>query len=137
MKSIYSAAELQEAIDELERKRINQELDIHDHFEGLVENLKPANLVKHTFQDILSSPSARNNLLGSAIGLGSGLLSRKLLVGKSTSILGKTIGSLVQFGVAGVIAKNSEKIKEKAAELIGRIFGRKKRYQPDIIEEEK
>lgn len=136
MKQINSATDLREAIDELERKRISQEWEIKDEYLGLLESLRPSNLVRQAFQDVFSSPSARNNLIGSAIGLGSGLLSRKLLVGRSSNAIRKTIGSIVQFGVAGLIAKNAEKIKARGAELIGRIFGGKKRYQPDIIFED-
>ncbi|HEX4849936.1 MAG TPA: hypothetical protein VFV08_03970 [Puia sp.] len=132
MKNIYSATDLKNAIEDLEQQRIRQEWEIKDEFSGLLQSLRPANLVKQTLQDVFSSPSARNKVIGSAIGLGSGLLSRRFLVGNSGNAFRKTIGSLIQFGVAGLIAKNAEKIKTKGAELISKIFSRKKRYQPDF-----
>ena len=91
-----------------------------------MENLKPINLIKHGVQSVFSGEN-KQDLLKAAIGLGSGILGRKLLIGKSgSSVLRKVIGAALEFGVVGVVAKNAEKIKEKGSILIDKIFHRKK-----------
>lgn len=133
MRPINSKADLEDAIAELERKRVSQELDLKEEWAETYESLKPLNLLKSGFQGILSSGDTKSNLLGSAIGLGSGLLSKKLLIGPSTSIFKKALGAAVQFGIAGLIAKNAETIKEKGSAIISKIFSRKKRTKDYML----
>ena len=125
MKKINSARELHEAIEELEQKRIVQAAGIEHQFSEIYESLKPANIIRNTLQSTFSSADTKRNLLGSLIGLGTGLLSKKLLVGKSVGFFRKALGAAVEFGVAGVIAKNAGKIKDKGSELINKIFRKK------------
>jgi hypothetical protein len=127
MMKIRSKADLQDAITELERKRISQELALKDEWADTYESLKPLNIIKNSFRGILSSGDTKSNLIGSAIGLGSGLLSKKLLIGPSTNLFKKTLGAAVQFGIAGLIAKNAETIKQKGSTIIHKIFSRKKK----------
>lgn len=125
-RTINSATELSEAIEVLERKARFQKEELKDHFSGVMENLKPINLIKHGVQSVFSGEN-KQDLLKAAIGLGSGILGRKLLIGKSgSSVLRKVIGAALEFGVVGVVAKNAEKIKEKGSILIDKIFHRKK-----------
>ena len=59
------------------------------------------------------------------VGLGTGVLSRKLLFGKGKGILGKAVGKAMEWGIAGLVSNNAEKIKEKAGALIDKIFRKK------------
>jgi hypothetical protein len=125
MRKIRSAADLHDAIAELERKKISQELALQEQWADTYESLRPINILKNSFQGILSSGDTKSNLIGSAIGLGSGLLSKRLLIGPSTNLFKKAMGAAVQFGVAGLIAKNAEAIKAKGSMLINKIFSHK------------
>lgn len=125
MKKINSAQELREAIEELELKKIEQAAELEHQFSEIYESLKPVNIIKNTLQNTFSSADTKRNLLGSLIGLGTGLLSKKLLVGKSVGFFRKALGAAVEFGVAGVIAKNAGKIKDKGSEVINKLFRKK------------
>jgi hypothetical protein len=125
MKKITSAQELHEAIEALEQKKADQMIVLEHHFADFYESLRPANLIKNTFQNVFSSNDSRRNILGSVIGLGTGFLSKKLLVGKSVSVFKKILGAAVEFGVAGLIAKNAGRIKEKGSEIINKVFKKK------------
>ena len=71
------------------------------------------------------SAEHKEELFNGLIGLGSGFLSRKLILGKTNGFVGKTVGKAIQWGMAGLVSKNAEKIKEKAGELIDRLFKQK------------
>ncbi len=117
-KTIKNTNDLKSAIAELEKKRIVQEEVLTNELQVAYENLKPLNVL----QKITSSPGVRNNLLKAAIGLGAGVLSKNLLIGKSAGILKNVIGNVIKFGVAALVTKNSGKIKEKGTGLLKKLF---------------
>jgi uncharacterized coiled-coil protein SlyX len=121
---IRNAEELDGAIAELELKAAEQKKGIQETFKVVSENLKPINLVKSGFRSVFSAE--KKDLVNILLGLGSGFLSRKLFVGKPTGAIGKTVGKAIQWGMAGLVSKNAEKIKQKAGELIDKIFKRSK-----------
>ena len=123
---ISNEKELNEAIEELEKKADLQKQELKDHFSGVMENIKPINIIKHGLQSAFSGGN-KTDLLKAAVGLGSGILGRKLLVGRAGgNVLRKIIGAALEFGVVGLVAKNAERIKEKGSELIEKFFHRKK-----------
>jgi len=126
-KKVKNADDLAIAIAELELKAAAQKKDIQDSFALVSENLKPLNLVKSGLRAVFSG-NHKGELLNILIGLGTGFLGKKLFLGRTRGILGKTAGLALEWGLAGVVSKNAEKIKEKAGELIDRIF---KKNKPD------
>jgi hypothetical protein len=125
-KKVTKSDELEAAIAELELKAAAQKMDIQETFTAVSENLKPLNLVKSGVRSVFSGEH-KEDILNALIGLGSGFLSRRLILGKSNGIIGKTVGKAIQWGMAGLVSKNAEKIKEKAGELIDRFFRKNKR----------
>lgn len=123
-KTITNSEELAEAIAVLELKAAAQKRDLEEIFAAVSEDLKPLNLVKNGFRSVFSSEH-KGELFNALIGLGSGLLSRKLIIGKTNGFIGKTIGKAIQWGMAGLVSQNAEKIKEKAGGIIDRLFKRK------------
>jgi hypothetical protein len=61
------------------------------------------------------------------MGIASGFVGRKLLIGKPGGVVGKSIGRAVQWGMAGLVSKNAEIIKQKAGEWIDKLF---KKHKP-------
>jgi hypothetical protein len=125
-KQIRNSDELEKAIAELELKAAAQKRNIDETFTIVTENLKPLNLVKNGVRSVFS-PEHREDLVNALIGLGTGILSRKLLLGRARGIFGKTAGKAVEWGIAGLVSNNAEKIKEKAGLLIDKLFRKKAR----------
>jgi hypothetical protein len=123
-KTITNSEELEEAIAALELKAAAQKKDIEETFTAVSENLKPLNLVKNGFRSVFSGEH-KGELFNALIGLGSGLLSRKLILGKTNGFVGKTVGKAIQWGMAGLVSQNADKIKEKAGGIIDRLFKHK------------
>jgi hypothetical protein len=122
-KKVKNAEDLALAIKELELKEAAQKRELQESFSAVSENLKPLNLVKSGVRSIFSGEN-KEDLMNALIGLGTGFLSRKLILGKANGIVGKTVGKAIQWGMAGLVSKNAEKIKEKAGEWIDKIFKR-------------
>jgi hypothetical protein len=80
MSKISSSAELKEAIQflEFEKEAIRQELK--ENVNVITESLRPVNLIKSTMSDVASSDYIIDNMVGTALGIGTGYISRKLII---------------------------------------------------------
>ena len=123
---INNSADLKVAIQKLEQqKEIHKELLI-EQFHKTAESLKPINILKNSLNKVVHSPGTVENIINTAVSLGVGLLSKKLLIGKSSSIVKKLLGTAMEFGVAGLISKQSSSIKSGGLNLLSKIFKSKK-----------
>lgn len=120
-----TAEDLSGAIAELELVAAAQKKEIQKTFVVVSENLKPGNLVKSGVRSVLSG-THNDELINILLGLGTGFLSRKLILGKPHGFVGKTMGKALQWGMAGLVSKNAESIKERAGRIIDWIFKRTK-----------
>lgn len=127
MEKITSAAELKIAIQKLELEQEIQGQQLKEKFLLTYESLKPVNLLKNTINDITSSPHLIDNLLGSVIGLFTGFLSKKIIIGSSGSPFKKLLGSVLQFGVTNFIAQHPDAIKWVGQFIMERFF-----YKRDV-----
>ena len=112
MENITSAIELKNAIQRLKvEQAINEQL-LRDQFCISFESLKPINLLKSTIYDFTTSPHLTDGILGTATGLLTGYLSRKIVtIGASGNLIRKLLGTVLQFGVTNVVSQNPETIK--------------------------
>ena len=97
MQEITSVTGLKNAIQLLESEQeINRKL-LKEQFFITYESLKPISLLKSAINDISSSPYLVDNLSGTAIGLASGYLTKKLVVDTSAiDKLTKRIGFFIK-----------------------------------------
>lgn len=112
MYTINSDKSLAEAIQNLEAQRVLELEILKKYTEYTLHELNPVNIVKEKIHDGLSnisetvhSTSFKNGVLKTGIGLASGFLTKKLLVGPSAGILKRLLGSAVQAAVSGFIIK--------------------------------
>jgi hypothetical protein len=111
MQEITSALALQDAIQLLESEQEIKKQLLKEQFYITYESLKPLSLLKSAISELSSSPFMADDLSGTAIGLVSGYLTKKIFVGTSGSLIKKLAGSILQFGVANVVAQHSDTIK--------------------------
>lgn len=125
MKKIHKADELKSAILELEAKKIVSEEALKKQFHQTLESFKPGNILKNTVSEVTAAPQFKHNILNLALGLGAGYLTKKVAVGRKAGLLARTVGTVLQFGVTSLIAKNKaneEKVGHKPGNLFTRIF---------------
>jgi hypothetical protein len=109
---IANTTDLATAIKRLERRRNFLGEDLKDHFHIVLEELKPANILKNTLHEVQESTNLKHNLLKVAIGLGAGYFSRKMIVGKSAGVVKKALGTALQYGITNFVAKKDDSIEE-------------------------
>lgn len=123
---INNSSELKEAIKLLEKQKSIQKERITEEFHIAYERLKPVNILKNSLNKVFNSPRVSDKIIDTSISVGAGLLSKKLLIGKSAGIVKKALGIVLEFGVAGLVSKNSDAIKLGGLNLLGKIFKSKK-----------
>lgn len=131
MKKKNETDTLNETIILLQNKQAEELKLLKEQFHLTYETLKPINLIKSSFHEVTSSPSPdiKNNLLNNVIGLTTGYLSKKIIVGASNNPIKKILGALLQFTIANVVSKHSDAIKSVGGNLLHRILKRSSETQ--------
>jgi hypothetical protein len=122
---INNQADLKMAIFNLQRKSAIQKEILIEQFHATHDSLRPVNLIKNIVKDIVGSADLSTNVINSSIGLVTGFLSKKILIGGSKNIFKKILGTVIELGIANVVAKNSDGIKEKGSSFLKNIFKKK------------
>ncbi len=98
---------LNKAIQELKTKQVSEIVLLKAQFEKTYESLKPLNLIKNTINEVATSPDLRKNITNNAIGLATGYLSKKFLLGSTHNPFKKILGTILEFGIANFVAKKA------------------------------
>ncbi|HTC00930.1 MAG TPA: hypothetical protein VK705_09625 [Ferruginibacter sp.] len=114
---ISNSTSLKAAIYQLEQKQIKQKEMLVAQFHETYESLRPLNVIKSEFNRITGSSETKNNVVNAAIGLGAGFLSKKIFLGGSHNIIKRLFGTVIEVGIAKLVAGNADKIREKGLEL--------------------
>jgi hypothetical protein len=80
------------------------------------------NLLKSSIKEISSSPYLIENIIGTAAGLATGFISRKIVVGASGNLFRKLFGVILQFGVTNLVARHPDEIRSLTKSLFQHIF---------------
>lgn len=104
---ITGLKDLHAEIQRLESRKVALESGIRDDFQVIVEDLKPSTIIKNTLRGLRGSPDFSKGILRLAMALGAGYVSKKLITGKSAGMLGKVMGTAIQFGVMALAGKGS------------------------------
>lgn len=125
MGKISSSLVLQESIQILEVEREIEGRILKEQFQLTYERFKPVNLLRSTFMEITSTPNLLNNVVGTALGLATGYLSKKIVIGASGSILRRLLGIVVQLGVTNSVAQHPYTIKSIGQFILHHILDKK------------
>ncbi len=126
MNNIRSSAELKMAIQQMELKQANELIQLKEEFNGTIEGLNPINLIKGAFKKVSSSPDVKTDIVNAAIGLTTGFITKKLMMGKSTNLLKKILGIALEMTIANKVAKNAGVIKSTGSLLFNKFFAKKR-----------
>ena len=120
--------ELKNSIQRLEVQLAYEEHLLKEQFNFTYEHFKPVNLLKSTIQEIAASPYLVDNILSTAVGLATGYLSKKIVIGTSGNIFRKILGLLMQLGVTNTVTQHPDTIKS-IGQYIYQHFLRNKREE--------
>jgi len=130
---ISNSTDLNEAIHLLEDELIQQKQLVTDQVNVIYENFKPVNVVRDVFREVVSSEEFRSNVLTAAIGISTGYVTKKLVVGKSSNLLKALGGNLLQYGIANLILHPSRIMKSVILPILGMRDFKSKKKQADRI----
>ena len=85
------------------------------------ERVKPINLIKSTFKELVEFQDLSDNIISTAVGLTVGYLSKTLLVGESNSPLKRLLGTVLMYGVTNLIAKHPNAVKAVGGAILNLI----------------
>jgi hypothetical protein len=117
MQAIITASGLREAIILLENKRKSEEAVLRKQLHETYESIKPINIIKATYADVVASQDLKYNLVNTAVGLTVGYVCKTLFEGVAHSPLRKLAGTVLLFGITNVIRKNPEAVKSFAKKV--------------------
>ena len=124
MKKTNETDSLNELIALYEQKHDYELKALKEQFHVAYESLKPTNLIKNLFHEVSASPEIKNDLVADAIGLGTGFISKKLLVNKSDNPVKRVFGTILQFAVANLVSKHSDTIQRVGTNLVSHFLNK-------------
>jgi hypothetical protein len=125
MQKITSTAGLKNAIQLLEVKRAANGKQLKEQLYSTYESFKPVNLLRSTLHDISSSPNLIDNILGTVLGLATGLISNIVFKGIAGTGFRKLISPVLQSGVTNMVSQNTDTIRSLGEIMLLRIFRKK------------
>ena len=111
MRNITSVEELEKSIQLLEMEQAIKGQLLKEQFLYTYDRFRLINLLKNSLRQTISSPTVMTDIVGTALGLASGYISKKIFIGTSGNAFRKLIGSVLQLGVISFVSQNSSGIK--------------------------
>lgn len=134
MSSINDLKSLDERIAFLEMRRNAEKDAIAAEVNAFKEKLKPANLLRSTFRSVQQSPELKSDLLHGAIGLATGFVTNKVVLGKLHGPWKALLSVLIQAGFVNVAVKQTDTIKSAVLSGLVRFLKAIRLKDPDQAE---
>jgi hypothetical protein len=121
MPSINNLNELKEAILLLEVQQVKQRIELQEGFKEVYESVTPGKIFRNVVKE-LAAPDLQANLLNIAVGLATGFLTKKVFIGGSHNPLKKILGTVLELGITGIVARQPGEVLPKAMKWINNIL---------------
>lgn len=119
---INNKSELDNAIRELENRKILQENLLINEFKATRESLRPINLIKESFHNLANNSDMQGGILKAAAGIGVGILAKKIFPGNSLSPIKKLLGGFFKAAAINSTISNADKIKAYGISIYHNLF---------------
>lgn len=124
--TINNSKDLQAAIIELEKRKVIQESLLKEQFHLFKESMSPLNIIKRQFSKITHTPEISNGVMKTVAGVGIGLLTKNMFLGKAIPLVKSLMGNAVETSVDKSIKHGADTIKAYGTAIFNNIFGKKK-----------
>ncbi|MGZ9736447.1 hypothetical protein [Flavobacterium sp. GNP002] len=111
MEKINQTEILKETILLMKMKQADELVQLKDQYHYTIESLKPLNLIKNAFGLMATSPEIKGNILNNIVGMTTGYLTKKVLLGSTHNPIKRILGTMLQFVITNVVTKHSEASK--------------------------
>lgn len=124
--TINNSKDLQAAIIELEKRKVIQESLLKEHFHVVKDSMNPLNIIKRQFSKITHTPEISNGVMKTVAGVGIGLLTKNMFLGKAIPLIRALMGNAVETSVDKSIKHGADTVKAYGTAIFNNIFGKKK-----------
>ena len=125
MKKTNETDALNNLIVILEQQHDKDLLLLKEQFHHAYESIKPINFIKRLVHEVTASKEIKEDVLGSAMGLATGFISRQFMVDKKSSGLKKVFATLAQLAIGNTITKHSADIRAVGIALYNNFINKK------------
>lgn len=95
MQKITNAAELREAIRLLEERKVAEQELLKEEFDYTKQKLKPANVIRNTFNQIFTGHNLIRTVLITSLGITAGFISKKYFQGLTGRLFRRLLGHMI------------------------------------------
>jgi hypothetical protein len=124
MREIKTAADLKNAIRELEFQRVEEYVLLKEELHNTYESLQPLNILKRTIKDVYSTTELKTNIVSNVIGMATGFVTKKIFIGKANNPLSRLLGFILEIVVANKVVKNGDRIKSIGGSILRRFVNK-------------
>lgn len=125
MEKISNSTDLKAAIAKLELQRTEEGQIVKQQFMRIQDDLRPANLLKNAFKDLVASPELKYGVIDVSIGVAAGSLAKKAIIGDSQNSMRELLASAAESFVTKEVTKNGERIRSWGHTLLEKLIGSK------------
>jgi hypothetical protein len=115
MERITTIADLNLSILILAKKQAQESLELKELCKETFESIKPVNVIKSTFKNLVSAPDLKQDILNTSMSIAAGDVSKIMIIGSSSNPLKQFFGNFIQMGVTKIFADNSVWLKSMIA----------------------
>lgn len=116
MRHSTSIEDIEAKIERLERVQAEQLAELKNSASALLKSLSPGNTIKNILAELVISPETKKYLLDVGLGIGAGVIGKKLFVNHSNTIFKKITGSALQGFITNFVSKKLHKLRAKNKE---------------------
>ena len=114
MKKLSPLEEINQLIDLKELQFQLEKNELIMEISEFSESLRPLNFLRQKFKNVMSENSPVSGIVNGALGYLSGMLAKKIFVGKSESTLREIEGAILQMFISSKVAANADDLKSMA-----------------------
>jgi hypothetical protein len=122
MRTITSVEDLKKSIQLLEMEQAIKGELLKEQFLYTYDSLQLINLLKNSLRKTISSPSILTDIVGTAMGLATGYISKKIFIGTSGNAFRRLLGSILQLGVMSFVSQHPSGMKSFGRYLFQQIL---------------
>ena len=127
MEKINYVARLKNEIQILEEEQSVKGQLLKDQLFLTYQSFKPAKLIQSTLKELVTSPYMLDNIIDTTLSIATGYISKKIVVGASSNIIRRALGSIIQVGASKFISNHSDAIKSFGLMAIQQLFRKKEK----------
>lgn len=113
MKKVNETDTLNETIALLQNRQKQELRILKEQFELTYDSLKPLNIIKGAFKEMSTASDLKGNIINNIIGMSTGYITKKLVLGSSHNPVRQILGTILQFVITNVVTKHTDPVKSK------------------------